>query len=93
MALTAEQARDSDYVTRVREYNRQLWLALQGLLAEQAQWNALDYAAELIVSVPGETTAHEGLTAAQIGAVVFDTANAFKVVLDAGHATNMSNIL
>ena len=77
---------DNDYVTRAREYNRQVWEGIQKLLALQAQWNALDYGNTLIV-------ADEGLTTADIGAVVFDAANAMEAVLATGVATNMAKLL
>lgn len=35
---------------------------------------------------------NDGLVAADVGAVVFDTANAMVAVLNAGHATNMAKL-
>ena len=43
-------------------------------------------------SVPGAGS-NDGVSAAEVGAVVFDTANALVGVLGAGHATNMANLL
>jgi hypothetical protein len=77
------------YITQIRQLNRQLWEAVINLQEAQRQWTALDYAATL----PDGTANNEGITAAQVGAVVFDTTNAFVAVLEDGHATNMAKLL
>lgn len=83
--------RPSDFVTEARQAARQLWQAHQRLEALQAEWNALDYGNTLdAAAFAGENAA---LNAAQVGAVVFDTANAIRAVLSAGHATNMARLL
>jgi hypothetical protein len=41
----------------------------------------------------GSVGDNEGYTAAEVGAVVFDTANAFRGLLNTGHATNLSKLL
>lgn len=76
--------RDDEYVAKVRAANEAVWEGINKLLALQRQWTALDY---------GNTLQVTGYTPAQVGAVVFDTANALKATLDAGHATNMANLL
>lgn len=87
--MGASDSRGSDFYYRVRVANKQLWVALNALVAEQRQWNALDYGSTLL---PGEGT-NEGLVAADVGAVVFDTANAIAALLATGHATNMAKLL
>lgn len=82
-------SRESDYITEVRQANRQLWDAINTLKGLQREWSALDYATTLNEFV-GE---NENLSAPEVGAVVFDTADAFIVVLNAGHATNMAKLL
>lgn len=82
-------AREQDYITEVRALNRQVWDGINKLIAKQREWNALDYSNTLDDGA-GD---NEGVTAAEVGAVVFDTANAMVTVLDAGHATNMANLL
>ena len=82
-------SRESNYITEVRAAARQLWNALLTLESLQAEWNALDYGATLDAG-EGENA---GLTAAQIGAVVFDTANATRTTMNAGHATNVARLL
>lgn len=82
-------SRESDYISEARQANRQLWQAINTLVSLQREWNALDYGTTLD-NFLGE---NEGLTGAQVGAVVFDTANAFVGVLNAGHATNMAKLL
>jgi hypothetical protein len=44
-------------------------------------------------TLPAGTGTNAGLTHVEIGAVVFDTANAMVAVLNAGHATNMAKLL
>lgn len=82
-------SRESDYISEARQANRQLWQAINTLVSLQREWNALDYGTTLD-DFQGE---NEGLTGAQVGAVVFDSANAFVGVLNAGHATNMAKLL
>jgi len=81
--------RQADYITIVRQKNRALWDSLNELVALQREWNALDY---LNTLEPGEGE-NVGITSAEVGAVVFDTANAFVTVLNAGFATNMAKLL
>lgn len=84
-------SRQSDFVTLARQEARRLWEALNALEALQKEWNALDYGNTLgAEAFAGENAA---LNAAQVGAVVFDTANAIRAVLSAGHATNMARLL
>jgi hypothetical protein len=87
--MSAQTQRDADYISRARQLNRQLWEAIINLQELQRQWNALDYGNTL----PDGSGSNDGITAAQVGAVVSDTANAFVAVLDAGHATNMAKLL
>lgn len=87
MAVT--DGRDSEYYDKVRQANKALWNAINDLQELQMQWNALDYSNSLSNGVG----TNEGLTKTELGAVVFDTANAMKAVLNAGHATNMAKLL
>lgn len=88
----ATDARKSDYITQARQAARDLWNAEQTLLRLQAEWNAQDYGNTMTTDdFEGENA---GLTTAQVGAVVFDTANAVNtLVLSIGHATNLTNVL
>jgi hypothetical protein len=82
-------SRQSDYITIARQNAKQLWDALNTLEALQKEWNALDYGTTL----PAGAGDNSGLDAAEIGAVVFDTANAIRATLNAGHATNLAKLL
>jgi hypothetical protein len=82
-------SRESDFITEARQANREIWNAINKLVSLQREWNALDYGNTLDDGA-GENT---GITKTEVGAVVFDTANAFVAVLGAGHATNMANLL
>lgn len=81
--------REQDYITIAREKNRQVWEGINDLVALQREWQALDYGNTLDAG-EGDNT---GIEAADVGAVVFDTANALVAVLNAGHATNMAKLL
>ena len=78
-----------DYITRVRLANQKVWEGINELKALQREWNALDYGSTL----PNGTGDHAGVTTAEVGAVVFDSANALSTVLDTGVATNMAKLL
>jgi hypothetical protein len=84
-------ARDEDFTTIVRQANRELWQAWLTLKSLQNEWNAQDYGNTLDLDEAGE---NGHLNAAQVGAVVFDTANAIDTaVMQIGHATNITNLL
>ena len=69
-----EMARQAEYIEKVQAANTALWDAIQTLKNAQVEWNALGY---------GDTlTKYKGYTRAAVGAVVFDTANAFVAVRD-----------
>lgn len=82
-------ARSQDYITEARQANRALWDAINTLVSMQREWNALDYGNTL----EDGTGSNAGVSAAEVGAVVFDTANALVAVLAQGHATNMAHLL
>jgi hypothetical protein len=81
--------RTQDYITLVRQNNKAIWDGINNLVALQREWNALDYG-NTLGDGEGE---NGGVTAAEVGAVTFDTANAFVTVLGSGHATNMAKLL
>ena len=82
-------SRESDYISEARTAARDLLDAYQRLLNMQFEWNALDYS----TSLDAGTGENAGITSAQVGSVVFDTANAITAVFNAGHATNISRLL
>jgi hypothetical protein len=82
-------AREQDFISEARRLNKQVWDGVNGLVALQREYNALDYGTTLDAGIG----ANDGITRAQVGAVVFDTANAMVGVLSAGHATNMAKLL
>jgi hypothetical protein len=81
--------RHQTYIDQARGLNRQIWEGIHALQAMQAEWNALDYGS----TMEAGTGANAGIDPAEVGAVVFDSANALKAVLNAGHATNMAKLL
>lgn len=81
--------RPQDYITLVRQANRNVWDGINTLVALQREWNALDYG-NTLEDGEGDNT---GIVRGEIGAVAFDTANALVTVLNAGHATNMAKLL
>jgi hypothetical protein len=82
-------SREQDFITEARQAARDLWNALNKLEALQKEYNALDYGNTLEAG----TNENAGLTKTEIGAVAFDTANAFVTLLGAGHATNIAKVL
>ena len=82
-------SREQDFITEARQQNKAIWDGINALVALQREWNALDYGNTLDAG-DGDNT---GISAAEVGAVVFDSANAFVGVLAAGHATNMARLL
>jgi len=87
----ANIARQSGFVTEARQAARQLWQAHQTLEKLQAEWDALDYGTTLTEEAFGGENAP--VTAADVSAVVFATANAIRGLLDTGHATNLARLL
>ena len=85
---TAQELEDLRQYALAREYARQLLAGLHGLEAMQTRWNALDSGNTL---TPGEAS-YNGLVAADVGAVVFGTANAVRGLLNAGHGTNLAKV-
>lgn len=81
--------RDKQYYTEARAAARALWDAVAKLESLQKQHSALDYGNTL----PAGTGPHDGITKVEVGAAVFDTANAIRTVLNAGHATNLAKLL
>jgi hypothetical protein len=82
-------ARGNNFITEVRNANKQVWDGINNLVELQREWNALDYGSTLANGVGS----NEGIAASFVGAVAFDSANAFVTVLNAGHATNMAKLL
>ena len=83
-------SREQDFITAVRAANRQLWDGYHALRAMQDEWSALDYGTNLD---DGEGP-NAGILAADVGAVVFATADEIKLrIFDTGHATNLAHLL
>jgi hypothetical protein len=82
-------SRQADYISEARAANRQVWEGINTLKSLQREYNALDYGNTL----PDGSGENEGISKAEVGAVIFDTANAMVSLLDTGHATNMAKLL
>ena len=85
---TAQQLEDLRQYELARGYARQILAGLHGLESMQTRWNALDSGNTMI---PGEGS-FNGIESADVGAVVFDTANAVRALLDGGHGTNLAKV-
>jgi hypothetical protein len=81
--------RENDYITEARAANRAIWNGINALKALQPEWNALNYG-ETLDEGTGENA---GIAGADVGAVVFDTADALAQLLASGHATSMAKLL
>ncbi len=86
--MTTTPAQET-YIMNVRIQARAVLNGIIELKAMQTQWNALDYGNTL----PDGDGSNAGITADQVGAVVFATADAFETLLGNGHATNLASIL
>ena len=82
-------SQESDYISEARKQARNLWNAYLALKGMQSEWNALDYGSTLDDGVD----ANAGYTADEVGAVVFDTADALTTLFNTGHATNIAKLL
>lgn len=82
-------SREQYFITEARLANAKIWDGIATLQKLQKEWNALDYGNTLEAG-SGDNA---GILAADVGAVVHDTAIALQVVLTAGHATNMAKLL
>jgi hypothetical protein len=81
--------RENDYITEARAANRAIWNGINALIALQPEWNALDYGTTLDEGV-GDNA---GIKGADVGAVVFATADALAQLLQSGHASSMAKLL
>lgn len=80
------------YVSDARMSVRSFWESYLHLRSLQDEWNSQDY----ITTLPAQLDPagpNADVTAAQMGAAIFDAMNAVKVVMDAGNATNLTNVL
>ncbi len=82
-------ARDQDYITEARRANRQVWDGINTLVALQREHTAKNYSTTLGVGAGS----NEGVTGADVTAVVFTTANALTAAIAGGHSTNMAKLL
>lgn len=86
---TAQQNAQQQFYAAARAAATAIWDAYHECLSLQTQWNSLNYGATL---EPGDGV-HLGLTGTHVGSVVFDTTNAIKALIDAGHGTNLATLL
>lgn len=82
-------AREQDFITEARASARKMWEAHNELLALQREYTAMDFANNL----PDGEGENADITAAEISAVVINTANAMTTMLGTGHATNIAKVL
>lgn len=81
--------RQVEFINEARAHAQAIWNAVLALEALQSEHNALDYGNTLTDGV-GQ---NDGVTRAEVGSVVFDTADAIRAVFNAGHATNLAKLL
>lgn len=89
----ATDNRQADFISQSRVYARMIYEAVTGLKSMQSEFNYGGYGAEGADPLPAGTGDNSGILAADVGAVVFDTADALKTVLDGGHGGNLSKLL
>jgi len=73
------------YIRDVKAANKQIWEGISELAKLRKEWDALAL---------GDTlTDLEGVSAADVGAIVHATGTALEALLAQGHATNMARLL
>lgn len=77
------------YIANAKVQVQKLWDAIHELQDMQTQWNANDYGNTL----PDGVDVNEGVTKVQVGACVFDSANALMAVLAGGNGGNLAKLL
>lgn len=78
-----------DYISNARNNARAILNAYESLIGSmQDEWNALDYG-NTLEDGQGENA---GITKAEVGSVVFDTANALKTLFAQGFLTNLEKL-
>lgn len=90
--MTADEAKASDFYSNARTFARMIHEGITGLRNLQPQFNYGGYGPAGANPLPNGTGANEGITAAEVGAAVFDTADALKTVLDNGHGANLEKL-
>jgi hypothetical protein len=89
MQAASSLSREDQFVLETQYAAKQLWLAIHKLESLQAEWTARDFTNTLQSGI----TLPKHPAVADLGAVVYDTCNALKAVLNAGHATNVAKVL
>ena len=88
--MSAATDRQSDYISTARQATRDLWNALNTLESLQNEWDALDYT-NTLEEFAG---ANDGLTAADVSAVVFTATDAVRNLLVTGfYSTSLAKLL
>ena len=88
--MTAQEIEQEEYLTKARIAAEKVWEGILELERLQPEYSAMDYGNNLATPTTGPNT---GITRQQIGAAVFDTANALRGLLNSGHATNLARLL
>lgn len=90
---TAEEAQkmnsEQAFIARVRTLNKAIWDSIIELHGLQTEWDKRQFGTTLDDG-EGENA---GITAVQVGAVVFDSADALMAVLTGGTGGNMAALL
>lgn len=79
-----------DYVVQeIQQHTREIWDAVNALLALQREWTYQDYTN----TISGSITLTDSPDVSDIIAVLFTTTDAINGLLIAGHGTNITKIL
>lgn len=89
----ATDNRQEDFISNARTLARMIYDGVVGLKAMQNEFNYAGYGSGGADPLPAGSGENTGILAADVGAVVFDTADALKAVLDGGHGANLSKLL
>jgi hypothetical protein len=89
----ATDNRQADFISEARVHARAIYDAVNALVGMQNEFNYGGYGSGGADPLPAGSGANAGILAADVGAVVFDTADALKTVLDGGHGANLAKLL
>lgn len=86
--------RKHGFTSEVRDAAKSIWEGLNKLKSLQREWNALDYGnGNPDIGLGPGVDSNLGYDQAEVGSVVFATADAIEALFATGHATNIANLL
>jgi hypothetical protein len=89
----AQDNKQSDFFSNARAYSKMIYDGVNGLKNLQNQFNYGGYGPGGPNPLPPGIGENDGITSAEVSAVVFDTADALSTTLNSGHGANIEKLL